>query len=272
MNTASEQAPAARGSLGRGADRKHQARELFRAGHSQREIAAKLGVTQTSVWRYCQGIERTAPPPDELSPREAVARAVERGFTGLTKESVLLAIEGGRLVARWGERSASYGRTGPRAHWIISATDFEQFLESLEPCLHPECNQAGVTAEGFCSRAHAMSVTIKALDPEKARQRALEWWRTGESQARVLIEKTGGPARRRWKGRWGGSKPPAPGARPRGGQRLELSEEEKARVRLACKHGWRRRKIATHLGLSEWLVRRYLEELDPALNGSSPGS
>jgi transposase len=203
MSTTDGQAPVAQGSLGLGADRKNECRELFRVGHSQRDLAERYDVTQTTIWRWCRGVERAEPQSTELSVRQAVASAAELGFVGLTKETIEGAIKSDRLIARWGERSASFGRTGPKEHWIIEREELDAFLASLETCPYPDCVLPGVTPDGFCGREHAMSVTIKALDPEMGRQRAREWWRFPPApQATKLIARAGGESRRLWKLRW----------------------------------------------------------------------
>jgi len=261
MSTASDQAPAAQGSLGLGADKKNECRELFRVGHSQRDLAERYEVTQTTIWRWCREVERAEPQSSELSVRQAAASAAELGFGGLTKETIEAAIRDKRLTARWGERSANFGRTGPKEHWIIRQQDLDAFLSSLEKCRATGCDRIGVTPEGYCSRRHASKVHMEAFDPEVSRRRAKEWWRTGEHRARILIEQAGGPARRRWKGRWGGSKPPAPGSRPRGHPRAVVTGEQRTEIERLAAQGWGRRSIATRLALSERAVRNVLDEL-----------
>jgi hypothetical protein len=69
-----------------------------------------------------------------------------------------------------------------------------------------------------------------------------------------------GRARQRWLGRWGGSKPPWPGARPRGRERAAVTDEQRAEILRLARQGWGRRAIRSRLLLSERAVRNVLDE------------
>ena len=75
-------------------EQRRRADEMWLAGHSSWVIADEVGVSQPTVMRWCGDIERTPPPDQPMSPRQAAAKL------GTTKEVVLAAIDDGRLVAR----------------------------------------------------------------------------------------------------------------------------------------------------------------------------
>jgi DNA-binding CsgD family transcriptional regulator len=72
-------------------------------------------------------------------------------------------------------------------------------------------------------------------------------------------DRWGGVARQRWLGRLNAKRAPGPGGRPRGRPAVTASPEELSTIRFLAGRGWGRRAIATHLRLSEWLVRRALD-------------
>jgi hypothetical protein len=206
---------------------REEIRALYAAGTSQRELAARFGVTQTSVFRYCKGITRTV-ADQELS----IVQAADK--VGITKETIQAAISDGRLAARFGAPAVKAGRPGRTDRWNILPDDLEFFMQNLGPCRHPHCDELGVTPAGFCGRAHAMSVTMKgALQlPEprdclycgntitplfpcfdaqrfcshkcwgKYRFKVGEHHRDGISKA--FIDTWPGRGRQRWRGRWNG--------------------------------------------------------------------
>jgi hypothetical protein len=67
-----------------------------------------------------------------------------------------------------------------------------------------------------------------------------------------------GQARQRNPGKLYANKPPAPGGKPRGRPSVELTDEERRRIKLASRR-WGRRKIANEFGLSERTVRNVLD-------------
>jgi Homeodomain-like domain len=235
MSTASDTAPAAQGSLERGADRKIRAVALCAAGKSQHEVARMFGVTQTTVWRWCHelGVERAAPTPEELV-ELSIGQAVRIGPEGIGTDAILAAVEDGRLSAHKGKPEFSYGKPGRRTKWLIRRTDFDDFIAALEPCRYQDCDRLGHTRDGCCGRAHSIAMTGKRLSSEERRAslaayysspaseelRALraeamkEAWATGEPRVRALLDREDGrrpkgTVRRIYKLKWA----PKPGRR-----------------------------------------------------------
>jgi hypothetical protein len=64
-------------------------------------------------------------------------------------------------------------------------------------------------------------------------------------------------------GRKASRNPPAIGGRPRGRQRVELTDEQVSRIETFAARGWGRRAIANELGIGPDVVRRVLAELGP---------
>src|SRR5262245_11138332 len=138
METADDVAPAAQLSLEVGADRqmqRKQARARYAAGETQRSIAADFGVTQVTIYRWCQGVVRQQPRNPELSARQAATAA------GVSKETLLIWIRSGRLPARWGTRTASFGRIGPKEHFIVLKSDLDAAVATLESCRLEGCDR-----------------------------------------------------------------------------------------------------------------------------------
>jgi hypothetical protein len=76
--------------------------------------------------------------------------------------------------------------------------------------------------------------------------------------APAFVERMPGRARQRWGGRWGATKPPAPGANPRGRPSIEITDEQHAEILKLAGQRWGRRAIATRLQLSERTIRNVL--------------
>lgn len=64
-----------------------------------------------------------------------------------------------------------------------------------------------------------------------------------------------GKARSVWGGRWAATKPPSPGAPPRGRPAVGVTAEQESEIRRLRAQGWGRRAIASRLLVSEWAVR-----------------
>lgn len=74
----------------------------------------------------------------------------------------------------------------------------------------------------------------------------------------AILPFTQGRTRQRWKGRQNATKAPGPGARPRGRERLAVTDEQRTEIEKLAARGWGRRAIANHLSVSERLVRNIL--------------
>ncbi len=258
-----------RHSEARYAELKAEARQRYAAGESHRKIAEACEVAPGTVLIWCRGLERATADDSILSPREAAR------LTGIPKDAIARVIDTGELAARFGERPLTGGRTGPRSGWLIRREDLDRYVASLEPCRYPGCEKLGHTADGCCGREHAMSVTVRSFDPVERRnwllahyaspasenhlramrERAVRSWQSGTGLADGAIQYAGGLARQRWKGRWGGRAYGHLGGRPK----VAASDEQVAEVRRLAAIGWGRPAIASHLELSEWLVRKILD-------------
>lgn len=93
-------------------------------------------------------------------------------------------------------------------------------------------------------------------------------WKHGIGISTSLVSLSGrytrGVTRQRWLGRWGGSKPPGPGARSRGRPRVPVSEKQRSEILKLAGRGWGRPAIAKNIGLTEHRVRGVLESRGPA--------
>lgn len=84
-------------------------------------------------------------------------------------------------------------------------------------------------------------------------------WEEPTDALRGSADLLSGRARQKVKGRWGGAKPPSPGARPRGRQKTTATPEQVRQIRRLAERGWGRRAISAQLMVSERLVRNVLE-------------
>jgi hypothetical protein len=223
---------------------KERARALYATGeYSQRDIAKIVGHAQPVIQRWVKGIQRAAPPVEELSADAAASLA------GIPRDSILAACKDGRL-GRFGEHRYT-GHPGAREHWIITREELEAFLATLLPCRFPGCSERGTTPDGFCGRAHATSMMTKekhenrvdglhryydspASEPLRAArtEQAKLWWQTGTGLAPAILNRRDkrrakGRTRQIYFGRW------APvGGRPRNDARPDY-EDALERIRRA---------------------------------------
>lgn len=92
-------------------------------------------------------------------------------------------------------------------------------------------------------------------------ERMREWWKTGKGAPPVVLRlKATGRTRQRYFGKWAATKPPGPGARPRGRPTSTVDPEHVAMVERYAERGWGYRTIAAtddvrDAGLSAYQVR-----------------
>lgn len=236
--------------------RKDQATVLHLQGMTQRDIAAELGVTQTSVWRWLKGAAASEADTDELSVRQA-AEKLE-----VPKDIILNAIKDERLKARWGARTIRQGHTGPREQWIILEADLERFVREAPRCAVARCDRPGLTRNGCCCRDHSLKMTAQkewsAERIQAKRDEVTEAWRaTGSPLTEGQVRRASGRVRQKYLGRWEGRKAGQGGGRPVG----YTPEQQQAVRDLKERHPeFGRKTIALQTGLTENQIRTILSK------------
>jgi DNA-binding XRE family transcriptional regulator len=127
-------------------------------------------------------------------------------------------------------RSPSYAARGA----YLNYCDMECFLAHVKTGTVVKCPGCG--RERYRSPSHVRKVKC-------VRCRVADWK---------------GRARQGWIGRADARKPPKPGARARGRERLTATDEQRAEIEKLAAQGWGRRAIANRLLLSERLIRNIL--------------
>jgi DNA-binding XRE family transcriptional regulator len=291
MSTASDQAPAAQGSLERGADNPVRAR---RTEHrlTRKELAARAEASASAITGIENGHHR---PSVELARRIAEAlnsdvrdlfqlRECACGCGGLMVDQARLGSEA-RFLSGHNCREPEHGATIARAHRArrrrlgipeekICEGCGRTFTRSEVPnqplvhwlsrehcsftCAHGPPVEWRVCAREGCERKFKPSWSA---DPSRrhcsVRCAQLDRFEAG-NVAEAFVEQMPGRARQRWGGRWNATKPPAPGARPRGRPASELTDDQRAEIRRLVARGWGRRAIANQLLVSERAVRNVL--------------
>jgi len=245
MKTASDQAPAAQGSLKPGADaiteRRKLGAKLYQQGLTLKQVGAIVGRSESVVMHDLEvlGIKRRPdrgrgrapihPPP---TPRPCAYCG--EVFTPPHSLNV------GKFCSRLcHNRANAQAQAHTRGEWrtcLQCGKEFWRYRSQLE------------LPQGrgdFCSRQCWGK---------------FRWLKSDGSSARPLIEANmerghfGGRARQRWLGRWGGSTAGHLGGRPI----ASVTDAQRAQIKKLDARGWGRRTIANQLGLSEWAVRNVL--------------
>jgi transcriptional regulator with XRE-family HTH domain len=288
MSTASDTAPAARGSLERGADSQLKA-ERVRQGLTRKELAARVGMSVNTLIGIENGHQRPA-----VDVAGSIAAALEVELSNIFELVECECGCGGKLIdmprhgsqgrflsghnARQPEHGASVtrGHAARRARLGIPEskickgcgreyTRSEVPRQSNEHWLAREycpdgCRWPKVEPRPckFCGEEFRPDENRRHYCPGTSHGQ-LDRFKRGDV-APAFFKEMPSLARKRWGGRWGGSKPPAPGSRPRGHPPVSVTEEQKRRIKLASKR-WGRRRIAQEFGISERAVRNVLDEL-----------
>jgi DNA-binding XRE family transcriptional regulator/endogenous inhibitor of DNA gyrase (YacG/DUF329 family) len=290
MSTASDKAPAAQGSLGRGADDPIRARRA-ELSISRTELALGVDVGKSTIAGIENGHHR---PSLELARK--IAEALNSDVTELF---TLRECECG-----CGELMVDQSRRGSPARFLSGHNCREP--EHAAACTRGhQARRArlGIPEEKICERcgrtftrsevprsslAHWLERRYCSGDcrwPVRAQERRCEQcgdliprkvmsdnrdrrfcsrrcgqlnrWKRGAIAAQAVAQLPG-RARQRWGGRWAATRPPGPGARPRGHPPVLVTDEQRTEILNLAAQRWGRRAIANRLGLSERAVRNVL--------------
>jgi hypothetical protein len=107
--------------------------------------------------------EHTPAAPRSRDPGAAELSIAEaRRRTGLSRDSLLAAVNEGRLRGRWGRRNDAgqrgTGIHGSATHWWVRADDLDAFYEALPECRYPGCTRKAAAPSGCCSGPHATAL------------------------------------------------------------------------------------------------------------------
>jgi hypothetical protein len=247
MSTASDQAPEAPGSSGRGADkiteRRQLAAKLYQQGLTLKQIGEivdrseavvmhdleVLGIKRRKEWR--RGRPRLHP-----APRPRPCAYCGEVFTP--------------------QKSTQVGKfCSTICHNRANAEAQEHKRGEWRTCLH--------CGDRFWKYASQMKQLRSRGDfCSDTCWGKFRWWKSDGSSARALIEAQmerghfGTAARREWLGRFAGRKAPSPGGQARGRPRHEPSRELVDQIEKMTARGDGRRTIAEKLNCSEYLVRQ----------------
>jgi hypothetical protein len=200
---------------------------------------------------------------------------------GLKLWTLCGAIDSGLVPADVGEVRMA----GARRRYMVGEAQLAAWLESRRgrECGYPGCDTealvfsdrcfshtGGVTLPGHAPRDSEERIRMAAgkvgLERPDVAERYRHDWRRGGPLTRGLFYDGDGKVKPYFKGstrqahlgRQNATKPPAPGGRPRGRERLVATDGQKAEIEKLAAAGWGRRAIANRLQLSERLVRNIL--------------
>jgi hypothetical protein len=169
---------------------------------------------------------------------------------------------------------------GRRSIRLLHEHEATEDIANLPRCPREGCDRPVFPPSRACSGPHARGLETRGTTlsadtrgrmsagkefkprPDVSEPYKRDWREGGPLTRGLFYDKDGNvkpyfkwPTRQKHLGRQNATKPPAPGAPPRGRQPLAATDEQKDEIRTLTAAGWGRRAIATRMRVSERLVR-----------------